>query len=1104
GSAVYAENAPKSSEAEITFDVSKAITDASGYVAVYAGDYAGNESAVAIKVNDNAQSGKTVYVLTSVMEAGSDYLIVSSGSKGTANALNHSGTTAGKFTVTVKAGTSETNGQPYIESENISSTGVWTSGAGSNGTYTFVNSNQYLSNSNNTLVISNSPGNWNWDGTNNRLSINNRYLRYSNNSFSLYNSARSVYLYRKTVLNGSDPYSISSVTITPNTVELYKGSTSSLNADIAPLTASDRSVTWTSSNPQIASVDANGLVTAVSAGTATIRATSNGDPSKYAECSVTVVSVNKALNGIVWDENGEIYFSSFNTSSLPVWNKLHTSAVDQELQNAFMADTSTLYASTCDASDNTSVIYKVNRSNYDLTEFGTNYVPAFGMARALSRYTDYFVYGYATFIIMGNLTPESDEEIEGTYSGLPYGVLDLTETSVGDSYVCGICARNIGTNSSGYYFLDETGKIWQTTLTIGSSATFSSPTLVIDTGIGTSFLYQSLYYDGTYIYWSHCDGETDEMIIIDPTSKAVYHAGDFGEGVWPVSGLYVDGKAAPASEGAEPEETENETLQNLTVLASRDELLTDEVKARFAAEAEKMSKKKSTSSGNTGSLNKVSAVHTSRRNRRVNAEVQYVEDDSDTAAITFTEGTDETNGVAEISYDPAKVSYVETVKAEDVILSVNPHFEKEDGSSVVRIAYALKKTPKERDLICTVKFLPCENSEITVTPVERGRDLAIKDERITSSVAGTGHSWTGPVWNWNGKSAKAVFTCSTDENHVQTIEAAVTETEGTGEDAGYTICTAAAEFNGREYTNTKKISSVPVFASHTLVLSGEIGVTFYMDLSMLSEDERKASRMEFTVNGKTAVAAYDPAFTNPSSHEYYGFTCYVNSLQMAEKIKAVFHYGNDKNVENEYSVKDYILSMHEKKESYSAEAVALAEAIADYGHYAQIFLKDVNNLGDKYAEMDTVYAQKYDISDVISKVDEYSLLLNDPASVIGKVQMRLSLDSETAISVRLTPKNNAELTATASLNGKTFNAEKQNDGTYIIRITGIKASQLGDVIMISGNEGQFTVTVSALAYVRSILNSESYKDNEKAQNAMAALYNFYIYTKNYQESLKKL
>ena len=81
------------------------------------------------------------------------------------------------------------------------------------------------------------------------------------------------------------------VTLDKTAVTLEKGKTQKLVATVAPDTATDKSIKWTSSNPSIATVDANGLVTAIADGTATITATTaNG---KAATCAVTVSSVTE-------------------------------------------------------------------------------------------------------------------------------------------------------------------------------------------------------------------------------------------------------------------------------------------------------------------------------------------------------------------------------------------------------------------------------------------------------------------------------------------------------------------------------------------------------------------------------------------------------------------------------------------------------------------------------------------------------------------------------------------------------------------------------------------------------------------------------------------
>lgn len=67
------------------------------------------------------------------------------------------------------------------------------------------------------------------------------------------------------------------VAVTPKTKTLTSaGEQVQLGAEVSPATALDRTVTWTSGNPEVATVDQNGLVTAVSSGKTTITATANG------------------------------------------------------------------------------------------------------------------------------------------------------------------------------------------------------------------------------------------------------------------------------------------------------------------------------------------------------------------------------------------------------------------------------------------------------------------------------------------------------------------------------------------------------------------------------------------------------------------------------------------------------------------------------------------------------------------------------------------------------------------------------------------------------------------------------------------------------------
>ncbi len=838
GSVIYAEATPGTDTYTVSFDATEAIANAQGYVAAFVGDYAGNEAAFAVQVNNNNHVEKTVYVLTSTVTAGEEYLIMNTNAAGNGYSLYYtmSGTNAnpGAIATPIQAGTSGTNNQPYVESADVAATAVWKATAGQQSSYV-----RFCSSNNNNLFIrrGNSSGN-NYaiaisTGTNRRDFIwtgpstlkyasTNHYMRYNNGTFDLTSSSSNkVYMYVKTTISSEvDPYAVSSVTVTPNTLDLYKGNTAALTAKVIPLTATDRTVNWTSSNTSVATVDQNGIVTAVGSGTATIRATSNADSSKYGECSVTVSVINKALNAIVWDEDADIYFSSFNANGLPTWTKLHNSSQTQPLINAYMADSSTLYASTCDVSGD-SVIYTVNRSTYALTEYGTNMIAPFGMARASSYYTGYFVYGYANYLIFGNLAPEEDED-GNMLSGQVYGLLNLTTTDVGEAYVCAVCVRNIGTTSSGFYFLDETGKIWQTTLTIGSSVSFGTPTIVYDTGIGTSMMYQSLYFDGTDLYWSHCDGEKSELIILananNSTNRKLYHAGNFGADVWPVTGLYVNGSAAPAS--VEPGDEimgEGEPIEGLQIQATRDELMTEDVMARFAAEAEKFSRNDASAKATDEPIELPEMP-----NEEPVEEPEEPEDGEHRAhilhtvvgtatngTVPFSESEASTNGAFTVSYDTSKLTCTNAAAGNATNLFVSVHHDATTGQ--IKVAYAMKGTDPlaANTTIATATFTSqaCGEESLTVATTERNTSYNLT-ESGTVAIEGLGHNWGTPTWTWTGSdadgwtAATATFVCTRDSSHIQTVDATVTSEENASLQMVYT---ATATFESETYTDVKTV-----------------------------------------------------------------------------------------------------------------------------------------------------------------------------------------------------------------------------------------------------------------------------------------------------------
>lgn len=108
-----------------------------------------------------------------------------------------------------------------------------------------------------------------------------------------------------------DPSVVGSVLLNIAEAEIEVGQTVKLTATVRPSTAADKSVTWTSSDPDVATVD-DGLVLGKGGGTAVITATTV-DGNRTASCTVTVKSLDIQLtqhNAAYWFKDVE---PSYNT-----------------------------------------------------------------------------------------------------------------------------------------------------------------------------------------------------------------------------------------------------------------------------------------------------------------------------------------------------------------------------------------------------------------------------------------------------------------------------------------------------------------------------------------------------------------------------------------------------------------------------------------------------------------------------------------------------------------------------------------------------------------------------------------------------------------------
>ncbi|RRD59709.1 leucine-rich repeat protein [Tannerella forsythia] len=90
---------------------------------------------------------------------------------------------------------------------------------------------------------------------------------------------------------------VTGVTLAPNSLTLEVGQTGTLTATVQPATATNKAVTWTSSAPAIATIDASGKVKGVSTGTATITV-KTVDGGKTATCAVTVKATTVPVSSV--------------------------------------------------------------------------------------------------------------------------------------------------------------------------------------------------------------------------------------------------------------------------------------------------------------------------------------------------------------------------------------------------------------------------------------------------------------------------------------------------------------------------------------------------------------------------------------------------------------------------------------------------------------------------------------------------------------------------------------------------------------------------------------------------------------------------------------
>lgn len=307
----------------------------------------------------------------------------------------------------------------------------------------------------------------------------------------------------------------------------------------------------------------------------------------------------------------------------------------------------------------------------------------------------------------------------------------------------------------------------------------------------------------------------------------------------------------------------------------------------------------------------------------------------------------------------------------------------------------------------------------------------------------------------------------------------------------------------------------PSFETQSLVLDGQIGVKFYMNLDCLTEEEKAASYMTFTISGKGTVPS-DPVYYNANnrnrSRTLYAFACYVNAIQMADTITATFHYGNGQTIEKQYSIMQYYEAFKGHAGEYSEQTRNLVRALVCYGYCTQQYLMEAKNLPLGYDEASYApielpeeleeMVDSYEYANIVYMIEEDSLLfiINSMSDEnIKGISFMLALDSETKM--RVTFKPDPSYTGIATCRSDNANeAEMQKvGGRFVAEVPNIPAHKLGEMHRIWAYTGDncysqiastYTeIDASPMSYVYLMLTRTGATENEK--NCGAAIYTYW-------------
>ena len=285
----------------------------------------------------------------------------------------------------------------------------------------------------------------------------------------------------------------------------------------------------------------------------------------------------------------------------------------------------------------------------------------------------------------------------------------------------------------------------------------------------------------------------------------------------------------------------------------------------------------------------------------------------------------------------------------------------------------------------------------------------------------------------------------------------------------------------------------PMITGADLVLGGTLDLRFYLQVP--EDFDPTDSYMSISIGGRNArsiICEYAEGL-DVDGKRVFSFPVY--SIEMAEPVSAVFHYGTEEATLTA-SVKDYL----EKLEADGGQDAIIA-AVRNYGHYMQPYLAAIHGFtvgeGEGYD-----YEAMPAAGEItpLTELEAYRRVWGEnayDANVLKSMSYYDTFNESTTLNIRLRFKA-VPGTVTATVDGGAWDINPRGDKVYQLEIRNIAANALGTpmhVVVTADGKIVYDVHISALSYVSAVLASN--RDQAGEREALTAFYEYFEAAKAY-------